>query len=56
MGSRTVSDVTIVMGREGWALPSRQRAMLRRKGSDSDEEEERDRVGDEIEWVRVRSA
>lgn len=42
MVSRTVSDVAMVMGREGWALPSRGRVMLRRKGSDSEEEEERE--------------
>ena len=54
VGSRTVSNVTMVMGREGWALPSRRRVMLRRKGSDS--EEEREMVGDEVERAKVRSA
>lgn len=46
VGSRTVSDVTIVIGREGSALCSGRRVLLRRQGSDSAEEEERERVGD----------
>lgn len=54
-GSRTVSDVAMVMGREGWALASMRRLILRRNGSDS-EGEERERVGDEVERVKVRSA
>lgn len=55
-GSRTVSDVAMVMGREGCALASMRRVMLRRKGSSSEGEEERERVGDEVERVKVRSA
>lgn len=54
-GSRTLPDVAMVMGREGWALSSTLRVMLRRKGSPS-EGEERERVGDEVERVKVRSA
>ncbi len=55
-GSRTVSDVAMVMGRESWTLASRRRVILRRRGSDSEEEEEREMVGDEVERVKVRSA
>lgn len=55
-GSRTVSDVAMVMGRECWPLAFRRRVMLRRKGSDSEEEEEMEMVGDEVERVKVRSA
>ena len=54
-GSRTVSDVAMVMGRECWTLASRRRVILRRRGSDS-EEEEREMVGDEVERVKDRSA
>lgn len=54
-GSRTVPDVAMVMGREGWALASMRRVMLRRKGSDL-EGEERERVGDEVERDKVRRA
>lgn len=54
--SRTVPDVAMVMGREGWALASMRRVMLRRKGSDSEGGEERERVGDEVERDKVRSA
>lgn len=55
-GSSTVSDVAMVMGREGCALASMRRVMLRRKGSSSEREEERERVGDEVERLKVRSA
>lgn len=55
-GSSTVSDVAMVMGREGCALASMRRVMFRRKGSSSEGEGERERVGDEVERVKVRSA
>lgn len=54
-GSRTVPDVAMVIGRDGSALASRRRVILRRKGSDP-EGEERETVGDEVERVKVRSA
>lgn len=56
VGSRTVPDVAIVMGREACALASRRRVMFRRKGSDSEGEEEREIVRDEVERIKVRSA
>lgn len=55
-GSSTVSDVAMVMGREGCALASMRREMFSRKGSSSGGAGERERVGDEVERVKVRSA
>lgn len=60
MGSRTVPNARMVIGREGWALAaSRRRVMLRRKGgssSFSSESEVRDKVGDEVVRDKVRRA
>lgn len=55
-GSSTVSDVAMVMAREGCALASMRRVMFRRKGPLSEGEGERERVGDEVERAKVRSA
>ena len=55
-GSKTVSDVAMVIGRVGCALASMRIVMFRRKGSSSGGEGERERVGDEVERLKVRSA
>ena len=55
-GSKTVSDVAMVIGRVGCALASMRRVMFKRKRSSSGGEGERERVGDEVERLRVRSA
>lgn len=57
VGSRTVPDARMMMGREEWALVSRRRVMFGRKGSSfSLEWEERERVGDEVVRDKVRRA